>query len=378
MKLAIVNPIHRRFSGGYYKYLGEIVPRLAADPRVGQLTLWLPEDAQVPALDAVRIVRWPGGASRRGLQELRARLDAAAPDVVFVPTARHVDAGRAPVVVMVRNMEPLRVPLRGNDPGEAVRNLLRAAVARRACQRAARVIAVSQHVREFLTTRWRIPDERIGVVYHGVAPHSPGMAAGPVALPARTGSFLFTAGSLRAARGLEDAIGAMPAVLRADPASTLVVAGRWDPGSTRYRRRIMRLIDRLQVGHSIVWAGQLEPPAVAWCLEHADVFVMTSRAEACPNTALEALAAGCRIASTRQAPMPEFLGDAVEYYEPGSADGLAAAILALRAEAIVARERRRAAAVAQAARFTWGEAASATIAQLLQVCAGSPVARAAR
>ena len=64
-------------------------------------------------------------------QEIVAAVEAAlAPDVVFFPTARLIECGGAPTVVMVRNMEPLTVPFGGNTWREGFRNIARARVAR--------------------------------------------------------------------------------------------------------------------------------------------------------------------------------------------------------------------------------------------------------
>ena len=72
------------------------------------------------------------------------------------------------MVVMVRNMEPLEVPFAGNTWVEGLRNVARAWEARRACRHATRVIAVSDHVRRFIISKWHIDEDRIGTVYHGV------------------------------------------------------------------------------------------------------------------------------------------------------------------------------------------------------------------
>lgn len=361
MKLAIINPLRVGFSGGYLKHLQQIVPRLARDPRISALSLWSPDGINLPAIDGAETRRWRGGLTRAGLEQLRAGVRGS--DVAFVPTARHLDLGAVPVTVMIRNMEPLTVPFGGNDLSECVRNLARRRVARLACARAARVIAVSEHVASFVRDRWRVPAERIGVVYHGVTP--PVAAAGerPAALAAIAGQpFLFTAGSLRAARGIEDALDAMPRILRGRPDLRLVVAGQWDPGTTRYRRRIEALVRRHQLHHALVWAGQLTPPQMAWCFDEADAFVITTRAEACPNTALEALSHGCRVVSTSTAPMPEFLGDAALYYPPRDGASLAGRLMSLSAGGDGAALRRR--ARARAADFRWEVTADATIVEL--------------
>ena len=58
-------------------------------------------------------------------------------------------------------------------------------------------------------------------------------------------------------------------------------------------------------------------------------FVMTSRAEACPNTALEAMSCGCAIVSVDRAPMPEFFGEAALYYPVAEIRALAQQLCAV-------------------------------------------------
>ena len=368
MKVAIVNPIQRHFSGGYFKYLGELAPRLAADARVRELTVWLPEGAAAPPLPPELVRRWTGGVARAGLRELRTHVRQAGADVVFIPTARHLDFDGTPTVVMVRNMEPLERPLAGNDLGEGLRNLGRAAVARRACRRASRVIAVSQHVQTYLQQRWGVPANKVGVVYHGISAPTVLPATIPDALRSVAGTpFIFTAGSLRAARGLEDLVAAAPEILERNPELRIVVAGRWDPGSTRYRKTLMDLVARLGLADRTVWAGQLDPDAMAWCFAHCELFVMTSRAEACPNTALEALSHGCVIASTSTPPMPEFLADAAVYYTPDSAAELSRAARSLLMATPDARDQHRARAVERSRFFAWPATASSTVDELFHV-----------
>ncbi len=53
---------------------------------------------------------------------------------------------------------------------------------------------------------------------------------------------------------------------------------------------------------------------------------MTSRAEACPNTVLEAMAHGAVSISTDQQPMPEFYGESAAYYRATDAAQLASQI----------------------------------------------------
>jgi glycosyltransferase involved in cell wall biosynthesis len=349
-----------------------MIPRLRADPRVRRLSVVMPPGAAVPALPSSEVLTWSPADARYGYRGLRARLGALAPDVVFIPTARWLDCRPAATVVMVRNMEPLTVPFGGNALAETARNLVRAHVARLACRRADRVLAVSQYVQDFLTGRWRVPPGKVGLVYHGAERLVPAReAVRPAALDGvGPGGFAFTAGSIRPARGLEDLIRALALTGTArQPAPALVIAGRADAGTRAYGERMRRLAEQLRVSPRIVWVGQLGPPEMAWCYDHCAAFVMTSRAEACPNTALEAMAHGCQIVSTRQPPMPEFFGGAALYYEPGDPAGLARQLTQALTMPSELERGRRDAARAVADRFRWADTADRTIGELARVAA---------
>ena len=270
---------------------------------------------------------------------------------------------RHPTVVMIRNMEPLTVPFGGNTWRESLRNVARAQAARLACRRASRVIAVSRHVQRFAIERWRLPEARVGLVYHGVDAPA-GVSTGS---PPRAGwpdRFLFTAGSIRPARGLEDVIRAMPALRRQDRSLWLVIAGKADAASRPYEARMHRLVEQLGVSDAVVWAGQLDEGAMASAYDRCTAFVVTSRAEACPNVALEALSHGARIVSTTQAPMPEFFADSATYYRPEDAAGLAARVADILAETSPLAAMRRDGSRARARQFAWSRTAEETVAQL--------------
>jgi len=349
MDIAIVNLTRGGFSGGYRKYLRRIVPLMRRDPRVSRMVLYLPESDRAPEVELDSVRHWPVGSDgivKRWLRESN-------PDVVFVPTAQTIDCGR-PVVCMVRNMEPLLVPFGENPWPEKLRNVGRAWAARRAARRADRVIAVSQHVRDFLAERWHIDEAKIGVVPHGVdaagAQRRPAAAAG-----AEPGSFLFTAGSIRPARGLDDLLGALALLPK-----TLLVAGEPDAATRAYAARLRRRA----AGLPIVWLGAIEPEEMAWCFANCRAFVMTSRAEACPNTVLEAMAGGCLSVSTDRAPMPEFFGDSALYYRGGDARDLAARLASLDDLPPAAIDALRGKALQRAGRFDWETTAHRTVTEL--------------
>jgi glycosyltransferase involved in cell wall biosynthesis len=319
---------------------------------VTALTVFVPAGATVDMDSAVDVRAVERTARFRGFSHAVARF---APDVIFVPTARTADFGRVPVVTMVRNMEPLTVPFGGNHWAEGVKNLGRAWAARRACTKARRVIAVSNYVRDFVVSQWGLDPQRVATVYHGVdIPASALPAAG------REGPALFTAGSIRPARGLEDVLRALPHL---DPAVNLVIAGRVDPGCEGYASRLRALADRLRITRRVTFAGQLDEAAITSELGRSRIFVMTSRAEACPNTALEAMSCGIPSVAVDRPPMPEFFADAALYYPTGDAPALARRIRALL-ETPADMTRLSNAALLRARAFTWEMTRDRTIEEL--------------
>ena len=356
MRIAMVNLTGGGLSGGYRKYLAEMTPRLARALGVEALEVFVPRAAEI--VQHVPMRRFDGAHS------LEAEVAAVRPDVVFVPSARWVGVHGVPTVVMVRNMEPLVCAWEGNSWAEALRNWARAWAARRACRQARRVIAVSGAVRDFLIRRWRLPEDKIAVVSHGVNSNSEVEPRRPSTLPFDlSGGFLFTAGSLRPARGLADLCEALEGLDA--PLPPLVVAGSPNAGTEGWAAGLRRRFERTR--HRVLWAGQLNVAEMTWCFRHSCAFVMTSRAEACPNTVLEALAAGAISISTDTAPMPEFYRDAALYYKAGDGTGLAAQIRRVVAgpqglEDLRVRARQR------SSTFTWDETARRTIEELERAC----------
>lgn len=347
-------------SGGMRKHFLAVAPRLLRDPRIDDLRILLPRGA-LRDLPDLPIVEWDAGVGDG--RAVRAAMDDFPADVVFVPSARYVGRRGARSVVMVRNMEPLETPFAGNRLVDRLKNVARAVAARRACRRADRIIAVSNHVRDHLVDRLNIAASRIGVVYHGAEPPAPPRT--PSALPDLTGSpFVFSAGSIRPARGLIDLVRALsdprlPADLQ------LVFAGKADPGAEHYEARLRRLAEDSGVAGRIHWLGHCDRSAMSWGFLNCALFVMTSRAEACPNTVLEALSHACLSVSGDNAPMPEFFGDAALYYRIGDSGSLASQMVRALALSPTERQALRERAAERAQRFSWDRCADRTVEELL-------------
>jgi glycosyltransferase involved in cell wall biosynthesis len=275
---------------------------------------------------------------------------------------------------MVRNMEPLVAGWAGNAWLERLKNIARKREARTACHRASRVLAVSDYVRRFLVGAWNVPTDRVGVVHHGVEdPIAPANTVKPHLASALThGRFVLTAGSIRPARGLEDLLRAWPRVRQCVPSLHLVVAGKPDPGTRGHFRKLQRLEKALIIADEVIWAGHLTETEMAWCFQNAAAFVMTSRAEACPNIVLEAMAYGALCVSTDAPPMPEVFRSAAAYYRQASPSALAESLIGVLQAGVSEKRSLRSAALRRARDFGWRQTAERTVEELSAALRASP------
>ena len=367
MHLIIVNLTSGGLSAGYRKYIERLLPLVCSTPYVSRTDIFVPPQTKnLVGLELYSLLSWPPEDHRRGFSCMKAKIKDLAPDVVFVPTARWIDCGKTPVVTMIRNMEPLTVPFGGNPWKEAVKNIGRAYVAKRACKKATRVIAVSKHVKDFLHKRWSIELGKIATVYHGI--ETPNMLE-TIPVPSclkneEKGNFLFTVGSIRPARGLEDVIHTLGMHHAKGLNHKLVIAGGIDPGMAKYKHKLEKMSDKLGIASQIIWAGSLSSPEMSWCYCNCSIFIMTSRAEACPNIVLEAMAHGCVCISTKTPPMPEFFKNAAVYYQPRDGKALAEVIQTALTWDDDQRKTMSEKARNRAAEFSWNVCAEKTVAVL--------------
>lgn len=363
LRVAMVNLTSGGLSGGYRKYITEIVPGLRADRRIDELVVINP-----PAQSHLADWSWPTTDPRRGYRATKQYIADFNADVVFIPTSRLLKVRGIPTVTMVRNMEPLVMPFAAPTIKERLVNLARLTACRWSSHSSDRVIAVSEFVRQHLVARWRVSAGRVGTVPHGVDRPTPGNGQQPSGLTDASGVRLFSAGSIRPARGIEDLLGALARLKESALPVELWFAGKATPGAERYFASLRDSAQRLGIADRVRWLGDLAPPQMQWCFENASAFIMTSRVEACPNLVLESMSHGALCVSTTDAPMPEFYGDAVYgYYRAGDAAELAAIVARLAAagesDPEVARARR--AASERVKSFTWAKTVDRTIEELM-------------
>jgi len=377
MRLAIINLTAGGMSGGYKKYLQNIIPRMAAHSDVQALLCAAPDSFSLQGLleplPNIQFINCKpylflgygtDADLNRHLQEFR-------PDVIFVPTERYFQFNSVPVVRMLQNMEPLVTNIDGNPFEERVRLWLRAVDAGRAIKKSDRVIAISEFVRDFFLKHWNVPPERIGVVYHG-SDMAKNEGQRPFLVPNDwEGRFLFTAGSIRPARGLEDALHALSHLFDlSSNIAGLVIAGDIASVMMRYKEKLEDWIKSHNLSSKVCWAGNLNEKEMAWCYKNCSAFVMTSRVEACPNIALEAMANGCVCISTDSPPMPEIFGNAAIYCAPKDGKALAEVIQTTLNWDERRRKEMSEKAKKRAAEFSWDACVEKTVMELAKAAKG--------
>lgn len=368
MRISVVNATNGGLSGGYIKYLLEFIPSIINHPDVKRVHIFLSDKVRGNAeLEKLNPIYFPSDDYKKGFRWIKSKINYLSPDIVFFPTARWIEFNNIPTIIMVRNMEPLVRPFKGNPLQEGIKNLFRARICKNACQRADAIIAVSKFVKSYLNSNWNINNSKITIIYHGVELEynsvNKNMFPPPI-LNNLDEDFIFTAGSIRPARGLEDIINAIGILKNTGYRIKLVIAGKVDSNMANYMRKLDNIIRKFDIGSQIYWTGSLAKNEMSWCYYNCELFIMTSRTEASPNIVLESLLHGCVCISTDSNPMPEFYDSCAIYYSEENSYQLAQNIIqGLRLQK-KEREEIIQKALLRAKRFSWDDCLDKTITTL--------------
>ncbi|MFN0086752.1 MAG: glycosyltransferase family 4 protein [Blastocatellia bacterium] len=247
---------------------------------------------------------------------------------------------------------------------------------RRTARRAARIATVSEYSRQDLLRTYRLPPEKVAVTYNGIDARftpRPEFEAEPAEIRRRFGitrDYLLAVGSLQPRKNLVRLIRAY-AALRGRSGSfqhQLVIVGRklW------LVDEIFDEVKRQPWAGDLILTDYVEDPALAALYRSAAAFVYPSLFEGFGLPPLEAMACGVPVVTSNTSSLPEVTGDAALLIDPLNEEELAAALLRVVGDESL-RARLRAAGFAQAAKFTWREAAGITL-RLYGEALGSPSA----
>ena len=103
----------------------------------------------------------------------------------------------------------------------------------------------------------------------------------------------------------------------------LKIAGQVEPVMKNYKKSLDKLINKHGLKNRIIWLNHVDKSKMIELFNKSKVFIMTSRVEACPNLALEAMKYGNYIISSKNEPMPEFFRNGAIYYSEKNPNQLA-------------------------------------------------------
>lgn len=347
--------------GGLRRYLGELLPALAAEaPHVA----WTGVSIAIPPAAAPDRVSWhvvPGPRSSvlRPAWEalpLPRALRALRPDVFFSPWGAVPGGCLVPVVATLHDVAflalPRTLPLR--------HRLYWMRVARR-LPLAAAVIAVSEATRAAALARLPLDPSRVHVV-----PEAAGAAFRPAgterveevrrrhSLPGR---FVLAVGAFEPRKNLETAVAATGLVARRLGAPLpLVIVGREAPGPVDGAPHARRL-------------GPLGDEELAALMTAATAVVVPSLNEGFGLPLLEAMSCGAPVVASRAGALPEVAGGAALLVDPLDRDGWADALARIVEDEDLSA-RLSSSGLARAEAFSWRASARATLDVLATAAAG--------
>ncbi|QIN83158.1 glycosyltransferase [Rubrobacter tropicus] len=239
-------------------------------------------------------------------------------------------------VLLARSLG-MRVVVTAHDVQPFVERLSVPWMAARAYRMAARVIAQGRTAEKELGALLDVPASRIDVVPHGSylpfvgeAP-ARGAARARLGLPEEARVLLFF-GQIKAVKGLDLLIRAMPRVLREHPDTVLLVAGKaWKDDLRRYRAQI----EALGIAESCVLHTRYIPDEdVAAYYAAADVVVLPYRRIYQSGVLLMAMSHGRPVVASDLPGMTEVVSDGVTGYlfAAGNAQALAARLAGVLGE----------------------------------------------
>lgn len=231
----------------------------------------------------------------------------------------------------------------------------------RAIPKAAKVICVSEHVRQVTQEYFRLPDDRLTVIYPGV--NSSFRAINEkekqehAARHGLYGPYFLFSGRWEQRKNVVrtlEAFALFKRTWRTD--HKLVFTGGQSWGSAEARR----VLERLDLSDAVVDIGKTDIDELPYLYGAADAIVYASLWEGFGMPIVEAMACGTPVITSDAAAMPETAGGCAVLVDPNSTEEIVEAMHRITADQLL-RNRLRQQGLVRAEKFTWHAAARAML-----------------
>lgn len=268
-----------------------------------------------------------------------------------------------PTVTTLYDIIPRRFPAEASQNARLMFDAL-TTLALRCSQQ---LIAISESARDDFVAAYGVPNGRITVTPLAAdARFRPLPAADLAALRARYGlsdHYILTLSSNKPHKNLPTLIEAYAHLLAEEgassgktPSADLIIAGHWDARYPEARATV----ERLGLGRRVQFLPGVADADLPALYGAATLFVYPSRYEGFGLPPLEALACGLPVVCGGISSLPEVVGDAALLVDPTDPAALAQAMRRVLSDQAL-QARLRAAALLQAARFSWRRTAELTL-----------------
>lgn len=377
--VVVIDALSARDGGGQ-TYLYNLLRHLPRDGLMDIHVLTLPgwpvDLAGIPVRSIVAPARCVNPVARAIWQRTRLPelLETLGADILFAPggvTSATVPVG-CKLVTMSRNLAPFDPVARSRYPigRDWLRNQVLRILMLRSMERADLVIFVSEYAKALIQGLARKPLNSVLVIPHGVNEIFLRSENSESVRPemARQRPYLLYVSSFEYYKAQVEVVRDFRQFLDVfGEDMDLLLVGRADTG---YKRLVEREIGELGLVDRVVISGSVPYRDLPAIYKNARACIFASEIENCPNILLESMASGRPVFSSSNAPMPEFGGDSVVYFDPKSPGDLTAKLMATLKDAAKCESLGRA-GVERASKYSWSESAGRTWRALYELAGAS-------
>lgn len=229
------------------------------------------------------------------------------------------------------------------------------------CRRASHIIAVSEATRADISAAYRVPPEKITVIYEAAAPDFRPQSPERVAavrvrhhLPER---YLLFVSTIEPRKNLTRLLHAWEPLYLAGAAPPLVLVGKrgWLEGD------FFAALEASPARAGVLRTGYILDEDLPALYAGATAFVFPSLYEGFGLPPLEAMACGTPVICANTSSLPEVVGDAALGFDPRDVEAIREAVRQVAQDAPL-RDELRARGLRRAAQFSWEQAARETYA----------------